>query len=168
MNANHPRIRLSVILLSTMMIAACTGGGSGPITTDKEQYTLAGSEIAISATYTNSSSDTVYLGYCGKTPPRFHVEKLVNGNWSTAYDPICLAILVTTPFPVPPGGQHTDLLRLTHSPESEPRFQSSPVAGEYRLVYDVYSKWNSETGEGELLPIEQRTSNTFLANSWMA
>jgi hypothetical protein len=160
MNAKYPRIWLIAIVLS-IMISACTGGGSGPIKTDKEKYILASGEIAISATYTNHGSDTVYLGYCGKTPPLYHVEKLVNGNWSTAYDPICLAILVTTPFPVPPGEAHTDLLRLTNSPESEPRFQSSPVTGEYRLVYDIYSKWNTETGEGELLPVEQRISNTF-------
>jgi hypothetical protein len=161
MNTNSSRIWLIAIILSTVMISACTAGSNGPIRTDKQKYTLANGEIAISATYTNHGSDTVYLGYCGKTPPRFHVEKVTNGNWSTAYDPICLAILVTTPFPVPPGESHTDLLRLTHSETSEPRFQSSPVAGEYRLVYDIYSKWNSETGEGELLPVEQRISNTF-------
>jgi hypothetical protein len=161
MNVNISRIWLIAIILSTIMISACTGGSSGPIVTDQQKYTLAGGEIAISATYTNHGSDTVYLGYCGKTPPRYHVEKLANGNWSTAYDPICLAILVTTPFPVPPGEAHTDLLRLTHNAESEPRFQSSPVTGEYRLVYDIYSKWNTETGEGELLPVEQRISNTF-------
>jgi hypothetical protein len=139
------------------------------ITTDQQSYrprrTPEALEIDIVTTFTNRTSDTVRLHPCGSTSqPSFSLEKWVDGVWTPAYSQACPAILMLDPPKVAPGASRTDTARVRAmlAANAMPRFEVDPVAGEYRVVYaQAYGSWRPNEGPGELLPLEQRVSNTF-------
>lgn len=143
--------------------------GSTLITTDKPSYrprrTAEALELDIVTTFTNRTSDTVRLHPCGpSSQPSFSLEKWVDGAWKPAYSQACPAILMLDPPKVAPGASRTDTARVRAmlGPNTMPRFEADPIAGEYRLVYaQAYGSWLPNEGGGELLPLEQRVSNTF-------
>lgn len=163
---------------------------SGPIWTDKTEYTLSRwyrseerlalapargrdtvqvltrSALVVIATYRNDSPAPVFVGYCGGRPPLFHLEKRVGDSWILAYRPVCNALGHEEPFRVEPGGSYTDTIIADHlePPIEGPRFRVDSIPGQYRLVYELYSTW-TPPGRGELLPLETRTSNEFLIRS---
>jgi hypothetical protein len=139
------------------------------ITTDRESYrvrrTAEAIEVDIVTTFTNHTSDTVRLHPCGpQSQPAFMLEKWVNGAWTPAYNQACPAILMLDPPRVAPHAQRTDTARVRAmlAPNAMPRFEAEPIAGSYRVVYtQAYRSWLPDGGPGELLPLEQRVSNTF-------
>lgn len=148
-----------------------------PVQTDRTTYLLrpvdppsgpspiGHQEVVIPIRYVNRTGDTVYLGYCDREPPRFQVEKKVDGEWVLAHrGPICTATLIYRPFPILPGEVYTDTLRLTHfrSERVGPRFEVSSIPGTYRAILDIYTSWNPERiREREPLPLPERVSNEF-------
>lgn len=148
-----------------------------PVQTDRASYVLrpvdipsgpspiGHQEVVIPIRYVNRTGDTVYLAYCDSKPPRFRVEKKVDDGWVPAHrGPTCTAARSSRPFSVLPGEVYTDTLRLTHfrSERINPRFQVTPIPGVYRLVFQIFGRWNPErTREEELLPESERVSNEF-------
>jgi hypothetical protein len=139
------------------------------ITTDRESYrvrrTANAIETDIVTTFTNRTSDTVRLHPCGSSSqPSFMLEKWTDGAWKAAYSQPCPAILMLDPPKVAPGASRTDTARVRAmlAANAMPRFETEPVGGSYRVVYaQAYRSWRSNEGPGELLPLEQRVSNTF-------
>jgi hypothetical protein len=138
------------------------------ITTDRESYrvrrTTDAIEIDIVTTFTNHTSDTVRLHPCGTSQPSFALEKWVDGAWKPAYSQACPALLMLDPPYVAPHAQRTDTARVRAmlAPNTMPRLEVEPIAGSYRIVYvQAYRSWRPNEGPGELLPLEQRVSNTF-------
>jgi hypothetical protein len=174
---------LSSICLLT--VAACTaareddtgaqGGDTGPpsaespmITTDRQSYqvrrTADAIEVDIVTTFTNHTNDTVRLHPCGQSQPSFTLEKWVDGAWRPAYNQMCPAMLSLDPPRVEPHAARTDTARVRAmlAANAAPRFETEPIAGTYRLVYaQAYRTWRANVGPGELLPLEQRVSNSF-------
>ena len=139
------------------------------ITTDRESYrarrTADAIELDIVTTFTNRTSDTVRLHPCGSSSqPAFVLEKWTDGAWKPAFSQACPAILMLDPPKVAPGASRTDTARVRAmlAPNTMPRFEAEPIAGSYRVVYaQAYGSWRPNEGAGELLPVEQRVSNTF-------
>ena len=139
------------------------------VTTDRQSYrprrTAEALEIDIVTTFTNRTSDTVRLHPCGPTSqPSFSLDKWVDGAWKPAWGQPCPAILMLDPPKVAPGASRTDTARVRAmlAPNSMPRFEVDPIGGSYRVVYQqAYGSWRPNEGPGELLPLEQRVSNTF-------
>lgn len=140
-----------------------------PIRTDRAEYVAArsggGVSLDIQIRYTNPTAGATWLSTChGANPPV--LEKLVGDSWVLAYDPpvpLCLG----APIVVRPGASFDDTFPVRAAPRGTnryPQFEVEPVAGTYRLVWDVYQGDGSELRRNEapmLLPIEQRVSNTF-------
>jgi hypothetical protein len=149
--------------------SAAPSPASPLITTDQQAYrprrTADALELDIVTTFTNRTSDTVRLHPCGSTSqPSFALEKWVDGAWTPAYSQACPAILMLDPPKVAPGASRTDTARVRAmlAANAMPRFEADPVAGSYRVVYaQAYRSWRPNEGPGELLPLEQRISNTF-------
>jgi hypothetical protein len=138
------------------------------ITTDRESYrvrrTADAIEVDIVTTFTNRTGDTVRLHPCGTSQPTFVLEKWTDGAWKPAYSQACPAMLMLDPPKVAPGASRTDTARVRGmlAPNTMPRFEAEPIAGSYRVVYtQAYRSWLPNEGPGELLPLEQRVSNTF-------
>ena len=149
--------------------SAAPSPSSPSIATDRQSYGLRRTadalELDIVTTFTNRTSDTVRLHPCGSTSqPAFSLEKWVDGAWRPAYSQACPAILMLDPPKVAPGASRTDTARVRAmlAVNAMPRFEADPIAGEYRVVYaQAYASWRPNEGPGELLPLDQRVSNTF-------
>ena len=149
--------------------SAAPSPASPLITTDRQSYrprrTAEALELDIVTTFTNRTSDTVRLHPCGSTSqPSFSLEKWVDGAWKPAWGQACPAILMLDPPKVAPGASRTDTARVRAmlAANAMPRFEVDPIAGSYRIVYaQAYGSWRANEGPGELLPLEQRVSNTF-------
>jgi hypothetical protein len=138
------------------------------LTTDREEYrverTADSLTLHIVATLTNHAAQPVYLHPCGRTQPSFVLEKWVDGAWKNAYSQACPAMLMIDPPRVEPGASRTDTAHVNaaRDPNTMPRFEVEPIAGDYRLVYtQAYASWKPGEGPGELLPLEQRVSRAF-------
>jgi hypothetical protein len=147
---------------------AAPSASSPSITTDHQAYrprrTADALEFDIVTTFTNRTSDTVRLHPCGSSQPSFSLEKWADGMWKPAYGQVCPAILMIDPPKVAPGASRTDTARVRAmlGAGGMPRFEIEPVAGSYRVIYaQAYGSWRPNEGPGELLPLEQRVSNTF-------
>lgn len=184
---------MNVLFLTGLVVAAsstvaaqrpCIAESSRPgITTDSSRYVLRithqqnpanGWEsnvyrLALVATYTNHSAETLYLHYvCGRgdmlsydiVRPEVedafpHLRTLIMCDWTREARP---------PIPVAPGDSFVDRVELESSdePMARPRITVANRLGSFRLVYDV-RRTNSLTRERptDLVPLEERTSNTF-------
>ncbi|MEX0979739.1 MAG: hypothetical protein WDZ89_01520 [Gemmatimonadota bacterium] len=81
-------------------------------------------------------------------------------GWITVYDPPRLMCL-GEPLEVKAGSRHTHAMEVRgHDPQSShhPRWESAPIHGEYRLVWDVRS---GPDADAVRIPLELRLSNTF-------
>ncbi len=135
--------------------------------TDATAYTVrsteAGFEVTIPFTFTNAGSHTVHVVNCmGETSVQ--LEKLVDGEWVVAWSaavPECLG----PPIVVRTGQQWEGDVEVSSGlPGSNlyPQFEVAEIPGEYRLVWsDVVIPYNDPARAGEVLPLEQRTSNRF-------
>ena len=149
--------------------SAAPSPASPLITTDRQSYrprrTAEALELDIVTTFTNRTSDTVRLHPCGSiSQPSFSLEKWIDGAWKPALAQQCPAILMLDPPAVAPGASRMDTARVRAmlAANAMPRFEVDPIAGSYRLVYaQAYRSWRPNEGPGELLPLEQRVSNTF-------
>lgn len=137
---------------------------TAPIKTDRRVYPAPGPEIPpepsvpLIAAYTNRTGRTAYLGPCGGIPPRFSLEKRVNGRWERGYGFPCALAVPNASFPVAPGETRVDTLMLYRR-----YFAHEALAGTYRVVYTIYESWDPDgtpPGTG-LLPVEDRVSNEF-------
>jgi hypothetical protein len=139
------------------------------VTTDQQSYRLRRTtealELDIVTTFTNRTSAPVRLHPCGpSSQPSFYLEKWVDGAWKSAWGQACPAILMLDPPQVARGASRTDTARVRAmlGANAMPHFQVEPISGSYRLVYaQAYRSWRPNEGPGELLPLEQRVSNTF-------
>lgn len=114
--------------------------------------------VTIVATYTNHSSEAVYLATCDKRAPRWRLEKRTPAGWVPAYEPACTLVAPDVPPRLLPGDVRTDTLVATHHAAGVPRF-AGEIPGTYRLVYHVFS----EAGDpaGSQIPLPARASAGF-------
>ena len=161
-----PRARQAalVMLVATLGCLEPTSpsvdAGAGALTvTDSSVYAVpaaGGEPIRIRLTFSNRTTDTVYIIRCGGPWPE--IEKLVGPEWvraSKVGQPLCLQAT-----PVRRGAQlrvdyvlYPDLLSVDELP------------GTYRVVWDEVV-WNFERRTatslfGDLLPLANRVSNDF-------
>lgn len=123
----------------------------------------------ITASYTNSMSDTVYLEGCTRGTPRFAVERLENGNWAPmSYgQQSCWAMF--TSLRVAPRETVVDSLWIKlpifEASREEVRALFPTMVGPHRVVYQIYRDFNPTDEEffreADLLPKTARISNTF-------
>ena len=129
--------------------------------TDAQKYTLTttseGYAGAISYVFTNPNTSPVIIPTCGGGT-YLSLEKMVNGAWVASYAPFVLKcggpILV-----INGGAQHHDTVEIydcSFRSNCAPKFAVSPIPGQYRIVWGEVFDVN-----GAMLPVEQRTSNTF-------
>ena len=139
-----------------------------PIQTDKAVYqmrtTAQAHELTMHLTYTNPTASPVYIPTCHQPGPPV-LQKWVDGTWVTAYAPVVLRCL-GPPVIIEPGDTYRYTYRVyaTRAPNSGPRLQVAEVPGQYRLIWHILGTWTPngpEPGLGQLLPEEQRISNTF-------
>lgn len=139
-----------------------------PIQTDALAYKLAVGdwfwETEIHYTFTNPSSDSVYVVGC-RGPQSPYLERLEDGVWLHGWSKLVLDCLDVPTFSVEPNGRYSDTLRIIAAfPDSnvEPKFAFDPPDGVYRLVWKPRSAFDeSHPDYGPLLPLEQRISNSF-------
>lgn len=138
------------------------------IRTDRQTYVLryesGVSDLRIRATFENLAGRPVLVEKCGQAMPAFYLEKQVGDTWRSAYEPVCPRIVPVT-VEVAPGSTYVDTVRVVsrQEPGGYPRFETDPVSGTYRLVYQV--RWaEGSAGQrrpGDLVPLGSRVSNTF-------
>lgn len=115
----------------------------------------------------NPTADTLVLVGC-RTPPPPVLEKRVEGEWRTAYDPIRLQCL-SPPWTIAPGETRRDTFHVAAALPGQnvaPVFDADEIEGTYRLRREVYRKTGPTPADDlvpptELLSLEKRVSNTF-------
>jgi hypothetical protein len=153
--------------------AGCQGGFLGlggdreaDFRTDRAQYTLTatsgGLETSISFTYTNRTGRRIHVLNCNRIAPP-HLEKRVGDTWAFAWGmatPDCVSV----PIPIPYLATYRDTLPVFHGLGAvHPKFETAPLDGTYRLVWDAI-RWNNDGSLfsiGDTLPLALRVSNTF-------
>lgn len=127
------------VLLFVAAAAACTPGNPIAVTdlptarTSQSSYLVpAGApEIQIEVTFTNSSGAVLYLDGAGRDLQA--VEKLVDGAWRVAYQPV-YTMQAAEPLPLANGESRQMSVSLNLQPNVEPQFREQPP-GTYRLVF---------------------------------
>ena len=139
-----------------------------PIQTDKSVYemrsTTQAHELTIHLAYTNPTAGPVYIPTCREPGPPV-LQKWVDGKWVTAYSPV-VSLCLGPPVVIAAGETYSYTYRVfaSRSPNSIPRFQVAEIPGQYRLMWHILGTWTPNgpgPGLGQLLPEEQRVSNTF-------
>jgi hypothetical protein len=149
-----------------------------PIRTDSLEYTPQGTPprpqyIVIRATFTNFSSDTVYLGWCrAHSLPSYALEEYSAGTWRDPPGPYGLTCLHerVPPLVLAPNESHTAVIELgwfagTGPPSHAHRDDLKLPGRTLRIVYtEAYRRpWTGgERPEPDAkLPRELRVSNAF-------
>lgn len=75
--------RLSVLLVSTLLVLACDDDPAGPgidaeASTDRSSYSVADT---VEVSVTNRSGDVIYVRACGSGGPTFMVQRREGGEW---------------------------------------------------------------------------------------
>lgn len=177
-------MRGQTVLLGLILGSACVQQRSTqsepPIRTDQAIYPLdifffpSGGKgdivvAEVTASYTNSTPDTVYIQGCTRGTPRFAVERLEEGDWERVRygQQGCWAIYIS--LPVAPRETVVDklwiLLPIFEASREEVRALFPTMVGPHRVVYQIYRDLKP-TNEGffreaDLLPKTARISNTF-------
>lgn len=131
-------VRLPAVLL-VAVAASCTYGNAIDVTDAPEARTSQSSyavpagapEIQIPVTFTNRTGGVLYLDGVGRDLQA--VEKLVDGTWRVAYQPV-YTMQAAVPLPLAAGESWQLTVSLNLQPGTEPRFQEPPP-GRYRLVF---------------------------------
>jgi hypothetical protein len=132
-----------------------------PIRTDRSTYTLRRAAegdpeefFEIVAVYRNQGGRTVHLAECERMPPQWWLEKRIAGEWVRAYEPLCSPVAPERLRTLAPGATRTDTLRVRHYAGGYPRFSVADVAGDYRMVYQVYTSYDvNRSPAGERIPV---------------
>lgn len=106
-------------------------------------------EIQIPVTFTNRTGGVLYLDGVGRDLQA--VEKLFDGTWRVAYQPV-YTMLAADPLLLAAGESRQMTVSLNLEPGTEPRFQEPPP-GRYRLVFGY--------AEGPESPPQTVRSNEF-------
>lgn len=113
--------------------------------------------LTIGTTVTNHTESTVYFDtFCnGK------LEKRTHEGWRLAFSLTCrLGSDASALVPLSRGSSYTHTYRVwANITGGNPRFEVDPISGTYRLVYRLYT--GAEGNRSQLLPEEERASNTF-------
>lgn len=161
-------LTLAATLAAT--IAACdspTANNPGPnVQTGASSYAVEdlsfGRVIPVDVTFTNTLSETVYIGDCGGMPSR--LEKRLGLRWVLVGGEGTLDCGGTTAV-LEPGETHSRTIRYYGMPRgsnSYPQFETDDLPGQYRIVFTEIAVDRTETDLiGRLIPHELRTSNTF-------
>jgi hypothetical protein len=144
-------------ILLLVLAASCTYGttisvtGTPLVQTSQSSYSIPARalEIRIPVTLTNRTGEVLYLDGAGRDLQV--VEKLVNGEWRVAYQPI-YTMQAAEPLLLPRGESRQMTVSLNLQPGTEPRLQEPPP-GTYRLVFGY--------GQGAERPLSTVTSNEF-------
>ncbi len=139
-----------------------------PITTDRERYTPDdfGDYVryTVTATYSNTTDESVYLIPCGFEPPVYSLERFDGNTWrKSGYSLACPAVLAPS-VEVASGTSLSATLQLDafRLPNSYPQLGSDLMPGVHRLVFAITASVDDEGfANDELLPLEQRVSNAF-------
>ena len=111
----------------------------------------------------NTTGGPLYRIGCRTAPPPT-LEKLVEGEWVTAYAPI-VNLCLSPPFEIAPGEVRRDTLQVQGflpGQNAGPEFETD-VEGTYRLHLRLYSSLTDERSPlgKDLVPLEERVSNPF-------
>lgn len=163
-------MRGTALLLATvtgLWLSACATlvtDEDGAIVTGSDSYVLrqtdSGLETHIDETFTNRTSETVYVINC-HGGFSLSLERWQGGEWARAWSPIVLRCL-SEPIVIEPGGtfSHTVHVFAGHAGSNvHPQFEVPEIAGMYRLVW--HALVHDYDGEGSPLPLRERVSNTF-------
>lgn len=175
MKTNHVRIAGACLLLG-LFCAGCSlaesadsdSGASASnlanfrIETDQAVYQPTSKNfIEIAYTLINNTDQTLYI-----TGPNAHLlsrmSKRVGDEWVLAFQYPILDRLAF-PLQLESGESHTQQLRIP-LPAGEFNaweIEDEAIEGIFRIQEQIYSRWDQETVSGDLLPEEQRASNTF-------
>jgi len=143
-----------------------------PIQTDRSQYVAKrvsqGVEFTIPFTFTNTTSETVFLPNCrvsGKIDLDMILQKQVDGGWRTVWSPIT-RLCLSPPVLIAPQETYVDTLRGFGGRPGEPvapELQVQEVEGVYRLVWtQLRGGFRPERyPQGDTLPLALKVSNAF-------
>ncbi|MEM1271263.1 MAG: hypothetical protein AAGI08_14570 [Bacteroidota bacterium] len=172
------RAQLSLVLLPVVFLSACSldevsepAAGGTPIQTDKAVYTAepvgAGDRevyaFDLTATFENTTAQTVYLGRCfPDTPmPIYRLEVLGEADGQqAAYDAVWACVDHGEAFAIAPGATRVDTFRIA-GPNAWPDGSDEGIGvleGEFRLSYDART---CPEEVGCALPAGQARSNVF-------
>lgn len=140
-----------------------------PLQTDRLTYEIRRENDELRAeipfTYTNRTGNTVFVVNCqGYAPPV--LEKLVDGEWQLAWAAVTMSCL-SPPIVIEPGETYKETL-VVYAAEpgtrKAPTFEVAEIEGIYRLVWHglVHDYDQNRADFGEPLPLEERTSNSFV------
>lgn len=140
--------------------------------TNAPEYTLTATSIGyegdVGFVFTNPNDSPAYIVNCnGATSVR--LEKLVEGTWLAAWAPI-IPLCLSPPIVVAGGAQYQGVVRVVDCSfrvTCAPKFTVSDIPGQYRLVWNqILTSFDDRKHPfGEPLPLEQRTSNTFMIST---
>jgi hypothetical protein len=128
-------------------------------TTDSANYTLAGpfSRTTVRVSFTNASTDTVFLSRCGKAVGTL-LQQLRASGWRTVSPDICSTVL-GEPLTLVPGRTEQIVVHVAPGPGVD----HSDLVGTLRVLIAAYSSATSArfaTSE-KLLPLESRATAGF-------
>jgi hypothetical protein len=148
-------------------LASTSFESSSALRTDSAVYTVrAGPQVYavdIGVIFTNPLNRPVAVPAC-HNHYRPLLQKRVDGEWITAYAPVEL-MCITAPHVIGPHETYRFIFAVRPGmPDSNtwPRFETQEIPGTYRLLWFVgMHAPNTDTGVGQPLAEEHRTSNTF-------
>ena len=163
---------ITFALLISLSLAACdlldaqSGDFEGPlIRTNDSTYTVQRTEEALEAaiplTLNNETGGTVYINRC-HTPTPPVLQKKTEEGWKGVYSSVRLACL-EPPVVIEEGEEYEYTFEMNANlrDNSFPRFGAEEIAGTYRLKWELHMEYDEGDPAYDLLPLENRISNTF-------
>ena len=141
---------------ATDSLAPSEAATQSPVTTDRAAYRLSNGLVEISARFTNTTGNTVYLRQCAREVLTF-IERRDGDGWRIGIPTYCPATLLAPAFPVAPGASLTIpiILGVGATP--------AELTGTFR-IWVVAGTDVSENGwevRGDLLPDSLTRSRPF-------
>lgn len=164
--------RFSVMIPAALLLACAdpTGPREDPaLQTNETEYVLTSDDRSLQGeipfAFTNRTESMVSVVNCqGRAPPI--LEKRVMDGWVLAWAAV-RQLCLSPPIEIAPGETYGDTLRVRAglpSSRIQPTFAVDEVEGIYRMVWtDVVHDFDFDRqGLGDLLPPEDRISNSFI------
>lgn len=165
------RARMSPLAALLLACGDALGPGDGSLTTDSQRYVATDDDenapprysFTIITQFTNTASDTVYLGRCmpDSPGPLFSVELVAPSNdEGSAFSMAWACVGHHLQLAVAPGAVRVDTLRLTGPSAYEGSRAMGVLEGTHRLRFLVQSC----RGDGACIRDDMGVSNTFVVD----
>lgn len=167
---------IPLVLICALLVAACDSllsvdpDPEPAMQTDGFEFKLrsagSGFEGEIPYSYSNNSGSRIYLVNCNQHFDA-RLERRLGDGWVLGWAPL-LNLCLSTPIIIEPGGVFRDTLRIyaaRFGSNSNPQFKFENPEGIYRIRWEsaLTSVDPDQYPFGEPLPLEKRTSNSFVA-----